>query len=64
MAKDSSSSDAFAALEVYVTSSGEMISTLENRSGVEYRSRLDWGNPQYVTVKSSSGGSPTSSLGN
>ena len=49
-----------ATLQVYVTSSGQIIGTLTNLGGGKYGGQLNWStNPQNITVRSSFGGQAT-----
>ncbi|HEX8143541.1 MAG TPA: hypothetical protein VF553_13150 [Pyrinomonadaceae bacterium] len=47
-----------ATLQVYVTSTGQIIGTLSNNGGGRYGATLNWSvNPRNITVRSSFGGS-------
>jgi hypothetical protein len=49
-----------ATLQVFVTSSGQLIGTLTNNGGGKYGGQMTWSvNPQNITVKSNLGGSAT-----
>jgi hypothetical protein len=49
-----------ATMQAFVTSSGALIGTLQNKGGGKYEAQLAWPtNPQNITVKSSLGGSGT-----
>jgi len=49
-----------ATLQVFVTSSGQLIGTLANNGGGRYGGQLNWStNPQNITVRSNFGGSAT-----
>ena len=49
-----------ATLQVFVTSSGQLIGTLSNDGGGRFRGQFSWPvNPQSVTVKSNFGGQAT-----
>jgi len=49
-----------ATLQVFVTSSGQLIGTLANNGGGRYGRQLNWStNPQNITVRSNFGGSAT-----
>ncbi len=52
------STDPTATLQVFATATDELIGTLKNMGGGQYRKTFSWPtNPQNITVKSSSGGS-------
>jgi len=49
-----------ATLQVFVTSSGQLIGTLSNDGGGRFRGEFSWPvNPQSITVRSSFGGQAT-----
>jgi hypothetical protein len=57
---EATSTNATATLQVFVTSSGQLIGTLSNKGGGKFGSEFTWPvNPQSITVQSSSGGSAT-----
>lgn len=52
-----------ATLQVFVTATGQLIGTLSNNGGGQYRGELNFGtNPQNITVRSSFGGVATSAV--
>jgi len=60
---EATSTNANATLQVFVTSTNELIGTLTNDGGGRYRGDLSWQtNPQNITVRSSLGGSATRSV--
>lgn len=60
---EASSTSANATLQVFVTSSGQLIGTLSNDGGGRYRGEFSFGtNPQNITVRSSLGGVATRSV--
>ncbi|MET0753293.1 MAG: hypothetical protein ABWZ66_07960, partial [Pyrinomonadaceae bacterium] len=60
MRVEASSNRTNATLQVFVTSSGQLIGTLSNNGGGKYSGQLNWSvNPQNVTVRSSLGGQAT-----
>jgi hypothetical protein len=57
---EATSTNATATLQVFVTSSGQLIGTLSNDGGGRFRGRFSWPvNPQTITVKSNFGGQAT-----
>src|SRR6266403_758504 len=55
---EATSTNANATLQVFVTSSSQLIGTLSNQGGGRFRAEFTWPvNPQSITVRSSSGGS-------
>ena len=57
---EATSSNSSATLNVYVTSTSQLIGTLRNEGGGRYRGDFSWAsNPQSITVRSSLGGSAT-----
>jgi len=57
---EATSTRADATLQVFVTSSDQLIGTLSNNGGGRFRGRFSWPvNPQSVTVKSNFGGQAT-----
>jgi hypothetical protein len=57
---EATSTRADATLQVFVTSSGQLIGTLSNNGGGRFRGQFSWPvNPQRVTVKSNFGGQAT-----
>jgi hypothetical protein len=57
---EASGTNSSATLNVYVTSTNELIGTLRNEGGGRYRGDFSWpSNPQGITVRSSAGGSAT-----
>ncbi|HEX8492145.1 MAG TPA: hypothetical protein VF658_04835 [Pyrinomonadaceae bacterium] len=57
---EATSSNSSATLNVYVTSTNQLIGTLRNEGGGRYRGDFNWSsNPQSITVRSSLGGSAT-----
>lgn len=62
---EATSTSANATLRAFVTSTDELIGTLSNNGGGSYEGRLDWPtNPQSITVRSSAGGSATTTVTN
>jgi hypothetical protein len=60
---EATSTRSTAALQVYVTASGQLIGTLANNGGGKYTGQFNSAaNPQSITVRSSSGGSATRSV--
>lgn len=60
---EATSTDAMATLTVYVTSTGQLIGILTQRGDGRYSGRFSWPvNPQTITVRSSLGGSATSTV--
>jgi hypothetical protein len=54
---DATSTDATATLQVFVTSSNQLIGTLSNEGGGRFRGQFSWPvNPQNITVRSNFGG--------
>ncbi len=52
-----------ATLQVFITSSGQLVGTLANNGGGKYGGQLNWSvNPQNITVRSSFGGSAQSTV--
>jgi hypothetical protein len=52
-----------ATLQVFVTSTNQLIGTLSNNGGGKYSRELNWSvNPQNITVRSSFGGSASRSV--
>jgi hypothetical protein len=57
---EATSTRATATLQVFVTSSGQLIGTLANNGGGKFSGRFTWSiNPQNITVKSNFGGQAT-----
>jgi len=57
---EATSTRSTATLQVFVTSSGQLIGTLSNQGGGRYRSEFTWPvNPQSITVRSNFGGQAT-----
>jgi hypothetical protein len=57
---EATSTRATATLQVFVTSSGQLIGTLSNEGGGRYRGEFAWSvNPQSITVRSNFGGQAT-----
>jgi hypothetical protein len=57
---EATSSSASATMQVFVTSTNQLIGTLRNEGGGRYRGDFSWpSNPQNITVRSSLGGSAT-----
>ena len=57
---EATSTRSTAILQVFVTSSGQLIGTLSNQGGGRYRSEFTWPvNPQSITVRSNFGGQAT-----
>ena len=57
---EATSTDVTATLQVFVTSSGQLIGTLSNKGGGKFGGEFTQSvNPQSITVRSSSGGSAT-----
>jgi hypothetical protein len=60
---EATSTNASAVLQVYVTSSNQLIGTLRNEGGGRYRAELTWGtNPGNITVRSNFGGSSSAAV--
>lgn len=60
---DASSSRSTATLQVFVTSTNQLIGTLSNNGGGKYSGQFNWStNPQNVTVRSNVGGSKSSAV--
>lgn len=60
---EATSTDANASLQVFVTSSNELIGTLNNQGGGKYKGQFNWPvNPQNITINSSSGGSDSANV--
>ncbi|MEY2505962.1 MAG: hypothetical protein QOH01_291 [Verrucomicrobiota bacterium] len=60
---EASSSRSTATLQVFVTSTDQLIGTLSNNGGGKYSGQFTWSaNPQNVTVRSSLGGSKSSAV--
>ncbi|HXG94992.1 MAG TPA: hypothetical protein VNN73_21815 [Blastocatellia bacterium] len=60
---EATSTSASATLQVFVTSTGQLIGTLANNGGGKYSATFTWpSNPQSITVKSSLGGSATKTV--
>jgi FG-GAP-like repeat len=57
---EATSTNASATLQVFVTSSGQLIGTLTNNGGGRFRGQFSWPvNPQTITVRSNFGGEAT-----
>jgi hypothetical protein len=57
---EATSTNATATLQVFVTSTNQLIGTLSNAGGGRFRGRFSWPvNPQTITVKSNFGGQAT-----
>jgi hypothetical protein len=57
---EATSTRATATLQVFVTSSGQLIGTLSNEGSGRFRGELTWpANPQSITVRSNFGGQAT-----
>ena len=60
---EATSTSASATLQVFVTSTNQLIGTLQNDGGGRYSGRFSWSsNPQNITVRSSLGGSATRAI--
>ena len=60
---EATSTNANTSLQVFVTSSNELIGTLNNQGGGKYKGQFNWPvNPQNITVNSSSGGSASANV--
>jgi hypothetical protein len=57
---EATSTRATATLQVFITSSGQLIGTLSSDGGGRYRGEFNWPvNPQNITVRSNFGGQAT-----
>lgn len=60
---EATSTDSTATLQVFVTATGQLLGTLSNNGGGQYRAELSVStNPQNITVRSNRGGVATSSV--
>lgn len=60
---DATSTNVGAILQAFVTSSNQLIGTLDNKGGGNFEGRLSWPvNPQNITVRSSAGGSASANV--
>jgi hypothetical protein len=60
---EATSTSSNATLQVFVTATGQLLGTLSNNGGGQYRGELNVStNPQNITVRSNLGGVATSSV--
>jgi len=60
---EATSTSTNATLQVFVTSTNQLIGTLTNKGGGKYTGQFSWStNPQNITVKSSLGGSSSKAV--